>query len=175
MKQQKQVSLDRDLGLWSALSLVIGTIIGAGVFVRQSAVLDDAGSTTMGLLAWLAGGILTITAGLTIAEIASQMPETGGLYVYMEKIYGRIWGFLSGWMQIIIYGPAMIASLGAYLAILLSDFFGFPSRYNALIAIGTIILVGILNLFSNRYGATFAIITTLCKLCLLYTSDAADE
>lgn len=111
MKQQKQVSLDRDLGLWSALSLVIGTIIGAGVFVRQSAVLDDAGSTTMGLLAWLAGGILTITAGLTIAEIASQMPETGGLYVYMEKIYGRIWGFLSGWMQIIIYGPAMIASL----------------------------------------------------------------
>ncbi|EEI19290.1 APC family permease [Lentilactobacillus hilgardii] len=164
MKQQKEVSLDRDLGLWSALSLVIGTIIGAGVFVRQSAVLDDAGSTTMGLLAWLAGGILTITAGLTIAEIASQMPETGGLYVYMEKIYGRIWGFLSGWMQIVIYGPAMIASLGAYLAILLSDFFGFPSKYNALIAIGAIILVGILNLFSNRYGATFAIITTLCKL-----------
>nr|WP_283805181.1 amino acid permease [Lentilactobacillus rapi] len=101
MKQQKEVSLDRDLGLWSALALVIGTIIGAGVFVRQSAVLDDAGSTTMALLAWFAGGLLTITAGLTIAEIASQMPETGGLYVYMERIYGKMWGFLSGWMQII--------------------------------------------------------------------------
>ncbi|EHO51687.1 APC family permease [Lentilactobacillus kisonensis] len=164
MEQQKEVSLDRDLGLWSALALVIGTIIGAGVFVRQSAVLDDAGSTTMGLLAWFAGGLLTITAGLTIAEIASQMPETGGLYVYMERIYGKMWGFLSGWMQIIFYGPAMIASLGAYLAILLSDFFGFPSKYNVYIAIGTIVAVGILNLFSNRYGATFAIITTLCKL-----------
>lgn len=161
---QKKVSLDRDLGLWSALSLVIGTIIGAGVFVRQSAVLDDAGSTTMGLLAWLAGGILTLTAGLTIAEIASQLPQTGGLYVYMEKLYGKLWGFLSGWMQIIIYGPAMIASLGAYLAILLSDFFGFPSSWNIPLAIGTVIAVGILNLFSNRYGATFAIITTLCKL-----------
>ena len=164
MKEQKEVTLDRDLGLWSALALVIGTIIGAGVFVRQAAVLDDAGSTTMALVAWLAGGLLTITAGLTIAEIASQMPETGGLYVYMERIYGKLWGFLSGWMQIIIYGPAMIASLGAYLAILLSDFFGFPSKYNAILAIGTIVLVGILNLFSNRYGATFAIITTICKL-----------
>ncbi len=99
MKEQKEVTLDRDLGLWSALALVIGTIIGAGVFVRQAAVLDDAGSTTMALVAWLAGGLLTITAGLTIAEIASQMPETGGLYVYMERIYGKLWGFLSGWMQ----------------------------------------------------------------------------
>lgn len=56
MKEQKEVTLDRDLGLWSALALVIGTIIGAGVFVRQSAVLDDAGSTSMALFAWLAGG-----------------------------------------------------------------------------------------------------------------------
>lgn len=58
----------------------------------------------------------------------------------------------------------MIASLGAYLAILLSDFFGFPSKYNVYLAIGTIVAVGILNLFSNRYGATFAIVTTVCKL-----------
>ncbi len=164
MKNENKVHLDRDLGLWSALSLVIGTIIGAGIFVRQAAVLDDAGSTTMGILAWIAGGILTLTAGLTIAEIASQIPQTGGLYVYMEKIYGQIWGFLSGWMQIIIYGPAMIASLGAYLAILLSDFFHFPTSWNVPLAIITVVLVGILNLFSNRYGATFAIVTTICKL-----------
>ncbi|WP_268912537.1 APC family permease [Lentilactobacillus sp. SPB1-3] len=166
MQQNKQtdVKLDRNIGLWSALSLVIGTIIGAGVFVRQSAVLDEAGSTTMGLLAWLAGGILTLTAGLTIAEIASQLPQTGGLYVYMEKIYGEIWGFLSGWMQIIIYGPAMIASLGAYLAILLSDFFGFSASWNVPIAITAVVAVGLLNLLSNRYGSIFAIITTICKL-----------
>lgn len=162
--ESENVELSRSLGLWSALSLVVGTIIGVGIFVRQSAVLDDAGSTTGALLAWLAGGIITLTAGLTIAEIASQMPHTGGLYVYMENIYGRIWGFLSGWMQIIIYGPAMIASLGAYLSLLLIDFFHIPHQWTVPIALIAVIAVGVLNLFSNRYGAGFAIITTICKL-----------
>lgn len=165
MNEEKQdVSLNRSLGLWSALSLVIGTIIGVGIFVRQSAVLNDAGSTTGALLAWLAGGVITLTAGLTIAEIASQMPHTGGLYVYMENIYGKIWGFLSGWMQIIIYGPAMIASLAAYLALLTIDFFHLSTSLTIPMALSAVIFVGILNLFSNRIGAGFAIITTICKL-----------
>jgi Amino acid transporters len=140
--ETEPVELSRSLGLWSALSLVVGTIIGVGIFVRQSAVLDDAGSTTGALLAWLAGGLITLTAGLTIAEIASQMPHTGGLYVYMENIYGRIWGFLSGWMQIIIYGPAMIASLGAYLSLLLIDFFHIPHQWTVPIALIAVIAVG---------------------------------
>ncbi|MCF6514732.1 amino acid permease [Lactobacillus sp. S2-2] len=160
----EEVQLNRSLGIWSALSLVVGTIIGGGVFVRQSAVLNATGSTTGALLAWLAGGILTLAAGLTIAEISSQIPETGGLYVYMEKIYNRLWGFLSGWMQIIVYGPAMIAALGAYLAILLGDFFHFSSSYNIPIAIFAIVIIGGLNFFPNKYGATFAVITTICKL-----------
>ena len=162
--EKDEVTLSRSLGLWSALALVIGTIIGSGVFVRQAAVLDDAGSTTNAMLAWLAGGIITLTAGLTIAEIASQMPKTGGLYYYMEKIYGKVWGFLAGWMQIIIYGPAMIASLAAYLGILLVDFFDMPHSWTVPIALITVILVACLNLLSNRYGATFAIVTTICKL-----------
>ena len=57
----------------------------------------------MALAAWAAGGILTIAAGLTIAEIGTQLPYTGGLYIYMSHIYGKVWGFLAGWMQIIIY------------------------------------------------------------------------
>ncbi|MYV05386.1 MULTISPECIES: APC family permease [Furfurilactobacillus] len=165
MKQKTPVvELNRSLGIWSALSLVIGTIIGAGVFVRQAAVLDDAGSTTGALFAWLAGGVLTLTAGLTIAEIASQMPHTGGLYVYMERMYGRLWGFLSGWMQIIIYGPAIIAALASYLGILMTDFFHLSGGWGLAVSLGTLVAVGVLNLFSNRYGAMFAIITTICKL-----------
>ncbi|AEV95977.1 APC family permease [Pediococcus claussenii] len=163
MDEQK-VTLNRSLGLWSALSLVIGTIIGSGVFVQQAAVLDKTGSVSGALWAWLAGGVMTLTAGLTIAEIASQMPKTGGLYYYMDKMYGRIWGFLSGWMQIIVYGPAMIAALSAYLGILLVDFFGMDPVMKIPIAVGTVVLVAMLNFFSNRIGASFAIITTLCKL-----------
>ncbi|USS85686.1 amino acid permease [Fructilactobacillus myrtifloralis] len=161
---QADVSLNRSLGLWSALALVVGTIIGVGIFVRQAAVINDAGSAKAALLAWLAGGLLTLAAGLTIAEIASQIPSTGGLYAYMEAIYNKFWGFLSGWMQIIVYGPAMIAALGSYLAILVLDFFHLPGFWTLPIALGSIILVGILNIFPNRYGGAFAIITTICKL-----------
>lgn len=162
--QQPEAELKRSLGLWSALALVIGTVIGSGIFFKQSSVLDSAGSSTMALLAWVVGGVITLTAGLTIAEIGAQLPYTGGLYVYMEKIYGRIWGFLSGWMQIIVYGPAIIASLAGYLAVLLVNFFGLSNGWHVPLALGAMALIGGLNMFENRYGAAFAIVTTLGKL-----------
>ena len=81
MQEQPQEELKRSLGLWSALSIVIGTIIGSGIFFKQGAVLDSAGSSTMAIFAWIFGGVITLAAGLTIAEIGSQMPYTGGLYV----------------------------------------------------------------------------------------------
>ncbi|MHC9536250.1 amino acid permease, partial [Dellaglioa sp. BT-FLS60] len=95
LEKKPAVELNRSLGLWSALSIVIGTVIGSGIFFKQASVLDYTGSTTNALLAWLCGGIITLTAGLTVAEIGSQIPQTGGLYIYMEKIYGKIWGFLA--------------------------------------------------------------------------------
>lgn len=162
MKQE--VELKRSLGLWSALALVVGTVIGSGIFFKQGAVLDSAGSSTMALLAWVVGGIITLTAGLTIAEIGAQLPYTGGLYIYMEKIYGRVLGFLSGWMQIIVYGPAIIASLAGYLALLLVNFFGLTNSWLIPLAIASMVLIGGLNMLENRLGAAFAIITTLAKL-----------
>ncbi|MFD1670719.1 APC family permease [Agrilactobacillus yilanensis] len=163
-KENSEPTLNRSLGFWSALSLVVGTVIGSGIFFKQSSVLDSAGSTANALLAWFLGGLITLTAGLTIAEVGAQMPHTGGLYVYMEKIYGKIWGFLSGWMQIAVYGPAIIASIAAYLGILLVGFFDLSSRWQAPLAIGVIALIGLLNAFENRWGAAFQIITTLGKL-----------
>ncbi|MCP0887239.1 amino acid permease [Ligilactobacillus sp. WILCCON 0076] len=161
--KKDQVQLQRSLGLFSSLALVIGTVIGSGIFFKQASVLEYSHSTTMALLAWFIGGVITLTSGLTIAEIGAQMPHTGGLYIYMEKIYGKLWGFLSGWMQIIIYGPAMIAALSAYLSVLLLAFFGLPQSYATPLAILSITFVAIFNLLSNRYGAVFQIVTTICK------------
>lgn len=165
MEKQKNspVKLDRSLGFVASLTLVIGTVIGSGIFFKQASVLDYAGSTTNALLAWTLGGIITLTSGLTIAEIGAQLPHTGGLYVYMEKIYGKLWGFLTGWMQIVIYGPAMIAALGAYLAVLLISFFNLSSNLAPSIAIGSVIIITAFNMLSTRYGAYFQIITTIGK------------
>lgn len=165
MQETKQATtLNRSLGFWSALSLVVGTVIGSGIFFKQSSVLDSAGSPSAALLAWLLGGLITLTAGLTIAEVGAQMPHTGGLYVYMEQIYGKLWGFLSGWMQIAVYGPAIIASISAYLGVLLVGFFNLRAGWQAPLSIGVIVLIGILNMFENRWGAAFQIATTLGKL-----------
>ncbi|HIW71078.1 MAG TPA: amino acid permease [Candidatus Levilactobacillus faecigallinarum] len=161
---KQETTLNRSLGFWSALALVVGTVIGSGIFFKQSSVLDSAGSPGMALLAWFLGGVITLTAGLTIAEVGAQMPHTGGLYVYMEEIYGKFWGFLSGWMQVVVYGPAIIASIAAYLGILLVGFFNLDGSWQAPLSIGVIVLIGFLNMFENRWGAAFQIVTTLGKL-----------
>lgn len=165
MKQsEEQIGLNRSLGLISSLSLVIGTVIGSGIFFKQAAVLDYAHSSNLALVAWLVGGLITMASGLTIAEIGSQMPHTGGLYVYLENIYGKFWGFLAGWMQIIVYGPTLIAALGSYLATLLVAFFDLPKTSTPLLAVIVIALIAAFNLLSNRYGAAFQVITTVGKL-----------
>lgn len=164
MKQQPNENLKRSLGFTPALSIVIGTIIGSGIFFKQASVLDSAGSSALAILAWILGGITTLTSGLTIAEIGAQMPYTGGLYIYIENIYGRMAGFLAGWMQIIIYGPAIIASVSGFMSILMANFFGLSSNWRIPLAIGSVILIALMNLFENKISATFSVVTTLGKL-----------
>ncbi|BCE14050.1 hypothetical protein RSC3_01406 [Bacillus paralicheniformis] len=84
--------LKKEIGLLFALSLVIGTIIGSGVFMKPGSVLSYSGNAQIALFAWLLGGILTLAGGLTIAELGAQIPKTGGLYTYLEEIYGEFWG-----------------------------------------------------------------------------------
>lgn len=163
-KQQQDHELKRSLGLGSALSIVVGTLIGSGIFFKQGSVLDSAGSSTMALLAWILGGIITLAGGLTVAEIGAQMPYTGGLYVYIENIYGRLMGFMAGWMQVIVYGPAIIASVAGFMSILMANFFGLSAHWRVPLAIITVALITLINILENKAGAWFAIITTLAKM-----------
>ena len=156
--------LKRSLGFGSAISIVIGTIIGSGIFFKQASILDSAGSTTMAIAAWVFGGIITLTAGLTIAEIGAQMPYTGGLYVYIEKLYGRLSGFMAGWMQIIVYGPAIIASVAGFMSIMMTNLFGLSSQWRIPLALITILAIGAMNFFENKVGAAFSVITTIGKM-----------
>lgn len=156
--------LKRSLGFWSAISIVVGTIIGSGIFFKQASVLNSAHSSTMALLAWVLGGVITLTGGLTIAEIAAQMPYTGGLYVYIEKIYGRLAGFLAGWMQIIVYGPALLGAVASFIGILLTNFFGLGNQWRIPLAIISLLVVGSINFLGNKVGAAFSVATTIGKL-----------
>ncbi|HIW70061.1 MAG TPA: amino acid permease [Candidatus Limosilactobacillus merdipullorum] len=164
MQQEPANELKRSLGFWSALSIVIGTIIGSGIFFKQGSVLDSAGSSTNALIAWVLGGVITLTGGLTIAEIGAQMPYTGGLYVYIEELYGRLMGFMAGWMQVIVYGPAIIAAVAGFMSILMANFFGLSAAWRIPLAVITIVLIALMNMLENKVGAAFAIVTTAGKL-----------
>lgn len=163
-KPRPNNELKRTLGFGSAISIVVGTIIGSGIFFKQASILDSAGSSTMAILAWIVGGIITLTAGLTIAEVGAQMPYTGGLYVYIENLYGRICGFLAGWMQVIVYGPAIMAAVAGFMSIMMTNLFGIGKEWRIPIALITILAIGIMNFFENKVGAAFSVITTIGKM-----------
>ena len=162
--EKENNELRRSLGFGSAISIVIGTIIGSGIFFKQASILDSAGSSTMAIAAWIFGGVITLTAGLTIAEIGAQMPYTGGLYVYAENLYGRICGFLAGWMQVIVYGPAIIASVAGFMSIMITNLFGIDAKWRIPVALITIIAIGLMNFLENNVAAAFSVITTIGKM-----------
>lgn len=163
-QQNQEKGLKRELGLTPAMALVIGMVIGSGIFMKPGIVLAAAGDSTMGLAAWLLGGMITVTAGLTVAELGAQITKTGGLYAYLDEVYGRFWSYLFGWVQTIIYGPASIGALGLYLSTLLIPFFGLSAELKLPIAImGVAFLAGV-NSLGAKYGGFIQSAATAAKL-----------
>ena len=103
--------LKKEIGLLAASAVVIGMVIGSGVFFKPTAIYTATGAPGLGMLAWIIGGLITIAGGLTAAEVAAAIPETGGMIVWLEKTYGEVWGFLLGWVETVISFPANIAAL----------------------------------------------------------------
>ena len=160
--------LKRSMGVMTGISVVIGTVVGSGIFFKQGQVLETAGGTTAGLAAWIVGGLITLAGGLTLSEIGSRIPETGGMYIYMEKLYGKFVGFLTGWTQVAIYAPAIIASVAAYFAELFADFFNIPTQWAPTIGIVTLLLITAMNSLDNRIASAFQVTTTTIKLIPIF-------
>jgi basic amino acid/polyamine antiporter, APA family len=130
----QKTELKKELGFWAATSIVIGCVIGSGVFVKPASVLASVAGTNSALIAWLCGGLLTIAGGLTIAEVAVRIPKTGGVYTYIEEIYGQTAGFLCGWVQTIIYGPGVTAALALYFGLLARNLLGLDQSWQPVLA-----------------------------------------
>lgn len=162
MNQEGQFK--QNIGLTVAMSLVIGTVIGSGIFMKPGKVIASAGGSTMALWAWVLGGIITFASGLTIAEVSAQIPKTGGLYVYLEEVYGKVWGYLCGWVQTIIYGPAIIGALGLYFGSLLAALFGLDSEWKTAFGIISVLFLAIVNALGTKYGGILQAVATIGKL-----------
>ncbi len=117
------VTLIRGLGLIAAISIIIGNVIGTGVFLKARVMTCNLGSPEWVLTAWIAAGILSLAGALTYAELSAMKPEAGGEYVFLRDAYGRISSFLFGWMQIFIAKTGSQAAVAVAFAIGLNDFF----------------------------------------------------
>ena len=156
--------LQKNLGAAAALSTVVGMVIGGGVFFKPQAVYEiTGGAPGLGMIAWVLAGIMTITAGLTAAEVSAAIPKTGGMMVYIEEIYGKKLGFLTGWMQSVLFFPATIAAIsvmfGQQAAILLGN-----ESLVIPMTVGVILLIGVLNTFGSKTSGAIQTVSTICKL-----------
>src|SRR5436853_256784 len=104
------------------MAMVVGHIIGTGVFLVPSAMTRATGSVGLVFLVWVVGGALSLFGALTIAELGAAMPEAGGAYVYLRRGLGPVWGFLFGWMNNLVGQPSSIATIAAGFLIFLGFF-----------------------------------------------------
>lgn len=160
----ENTQLKRNIGFVVATSIVIGTVIGSGIFMKPGIVLASSGGSTMALWAWIIGGIITLASGLTIAEVSVKIPKTGGLYAYLEEVYGKFWGFLCGWMQTIIYGPAVIGALGLYFGSLVADLVGLSETGKLFVSVSSVLFLFILNAIGTNLGGFIQSLLTVAKL-----------
>ena len=160
-------TMKRNLGWPTATSIVVGCVIGAGVFFKPYAIYQATGGAPgMGMLAWVVGGLMSIFGALTFAEVAILIPRTGGMVAYLSEAYDERLGFLAGWMQVVIFYPAFLAGygvkVGSELAWLLGPRLELPVAF---VVIATLVAI---NCRGSLAAGGMQVVATACKLVPLF-------
>jgi len=172
--------LARDLKLSHAGAVVVGTIIGSGIFLVPQEMMQAVGSARIVYLAWVVGGLLSFFGALTYAELGAMKPQAGGEYVYVRDAYGPLAAFLYGWTWFLIAKPASIATVTTGLVRTLAtfpalSFFAWPCfsagsfsvAWGQLVAIAAAILITGLNYIGIRRAGDFQFVFTLLKVAII--------
>jgi amino acid transporter len=162
-------SLERQLGLWSAITVVIGSTIGSGIFRSPAGIADKLPGPLPMLSVWVAGGLFAMCGALTIAELASALPQTGGIYVFLREAWGDVVAFLFAWAQLVVIRAAALGAIAITFAeytfrVLGIDPFAPAHLMNVrYLACAALILTGTFNLVGIRIGALVSNVTTAAK------------
>ena len=185
----------KGLGLTSATTLVMGSMIGSGIFIVLAEIAREVNSPALLIAAWLVTGFLTITGALAYGELAAMMPHAGGQYVYLRESLGPLWGFLYGWTLYLVIQTGTIAAVGVAFGKFLGVFFPSISATNWIIhlwkvppipigpmvlgnmdvglntqnlmAVLVVIFLSVLNIFGVRTGAAVQNVFTFAKTAAL--------
>jgi APA family basic amino acid/polyamine antiporter len=154
----------RRLRPWDAAMIVVGGIIGGGIFLNPYVVAMRTSSGLSLLLMWIGAGLLTLIGALCYAELGARRPHAGGSYVYLREAFGPLAGFLFGWSMLLVIYSGSTAAVATIFASYAASLFGLPASAATSLAIGALVFVALINLFGLRLGAQVQNLFTLLKL-----------
>ena len=155
--------MKRQISFGQALATVIGSVIGAGVFFKIGTITAQTGSSSTTIFVWILAGIISVASGLTISEIAASLKINGAIK-YLDYTYGRVWGFLFGWAQMIVYFPAQIGALSSIFGVQFVSLFGINAKYANLIAIFLVLFLLAINLIGTKFSSKMQSVITILKV-----------
>ena len=184
-------TLAKRIGFWSATSIVIGSIIGSGIFMKPASMAAQLGSPVWLIGVWVIAGVFTLFGALIFAELGAMMPETGGLYVYFKKMFGDFAGYLYGWAAFSVINTTAVAAI-SFVCAQYADYFLHLPRFDALteqsivwhipfignlfpldnfgvkaLGILLVLVFTMMNYLSTKAGSAFQVISTFIKIAVL--------
>jgi APA family basic amino acid/polyamine antiporter len=154
----------RSLRLKDAALVVIGGIIGGGIFLNPGIAAQRTESGLSLLLMWVGAGVLTLIGALCYAELGARRPHAGGSYVYLREAFGPLAGFLFGWTMLLVIYSGSSAAVATIFASYTASVFGLPADMATPLAAGALVLVAGINLFGLKFGVQMQNLFTLLKL-----------
>ena len=162
-----EVGYDRRLGTFDATMVVVGAIIGAGIFLNPAIVAQRVGTSALVLAAWAIGGVIAVVGALCFAELGARAPKAGGGYVYLRDAFGPLPAFLYGWTQLLVINTGGIAAVAITFASYTVDVAGVADAWIKPLAVSAIVLLSGVNAAGVRFGAWVQNAFTLLKLAAL--------
>jgi basic amino acid/polyamine antiporter, APA family len=177
-----RAALLRDLGPAQAASIVVGVVIGSGIFLVPAEMMQAAGSARLVYLAWIVGGIFSFFGAVTYAQLGAMKPQSGGEYVYIRDAYGPLAGFLTGWTWTVVVKPSSLAAISTGIVRVLANFpslsflgarmGNIPLTWGQLVAMGFVIFVSLVNYIGVRRAGNFQLAFTVLKVVLIVAISA---
>jgi amino acid transporter len=163
---QQTSDLPRKVGFWGAIAVMVGVVIGSGIFRTPSGIAQHLGDPWLILVLWLVGGLLALAGALTFAELAAMHPRSGGVYVFLREAYGPCPAFVFGWTYMLITKPSAAGGIAIIFAEHFNSLTGLSWNPQALTCVALALLTGI-NVVGVRASARVAIALTGLKYAAL--------
>jgi basic amino acid/polyamine antiporter, APA family len=166
----KPTQLPRILRMRDLVLLIIGTVIGSGIFLVPGSVLRQVGnSVAEAMIVWLTGGVLSLLGALTYGELSAMRPEAGGLYIFIRESFGPLLAFLYGWTLFFVISSGTVAALAVAFSSYLTEFTPLSPWFAKLVSVLMILVIAVVNVRGTRQSADLQNITTAVKVSAIVT------